>query len=245
MANTAASTFITRALDFMSRISTGTSRSGRTMENMAMDWLNTALFRMSKKHDFRELYKQYTANTADGTKLYAMPSNWKVMLDLRVIDGFSSRKLKHIRYRQYDAAYPYPEDDTEDLPEFYIPFGNDFELYPIPDAVYAMYIKTIQWPTVITATTNLIDYEPNKDDLVLAYMLAEGFGFLQMLTDAAKWETTAKDRLKSAIELERRMPDWAPQGVGFDSIEQTAWAEDQYDTSTGQWIVQPFLKRKL
>ena len=245
MANTTAGTLITRSLDYISRASTGTTRSGQTMENMAMSWLNTAMMRISKLHDFREMYKLYTRDTVASTKSYTFPGNYKVILSLRVEDGTSSRKLEMILPQRLDKARPYPEDDSEDKPSVYVPYGNEFELIPIPDAAYTMYIRTIQWPSSITSTATTIDYEPNKDDVILAYMLADAFNYLQMLTDATKWEGTANKRLAEAISIEERLPDWNPVAEGFSSIPREYTSSDRYDTVTGEWIVNPFLLRNL
>jgi len=243
MANTAASTLITRALDYISRASTGTTRSGQTMENMAMSWLNAAMMRISKMHDFREMYKQYSMDTSDGVKGYTFPTNWKVILDMRMMDGTNSRKLRMESPEFLDKYRPYPEGDSEDISYTYIPFGNDFDVYPIPDATYAMYCKCITWPAVIAATATLIDYEPNKDDVILAYMLSDAFNFLQLLTDAAKWETTAKARLAEAYKVDTRKPDWNPVAQGFSSVPGEYFAEDRYDATAEEWIVNPFIFR--
>jgi hypothetical protein len=245
MANTQAGTLITRCLDYISRASTGTTRSGQTLENMAMSWLNAAQMRISKVHDFREMYKIYTRDTIADTKSYAFPTNWKVVLSLRVEDGTASRKLGMVRPEQLDKYRPYPEDDPTSTPQIYVPYGNDFELVPIPDAAYTLYMRTVMWPTVITSTATAIDYEPNKDDVILAYMMADAYNYLQMLTDASKWEGVAKQRFAEAYKIDTNRPDWNPVAEGFQSIDGEHFAEDRYDTTTGEWIVNPFLMRKV
>ena len=217
MANSAASTLITRTLDNLSRASTGTTRSGDTLSNLAIDWLNRTMLRMSRKYDFREMYKKYSSATVDGQKSYAFPTNWKIIIDMTVIDGFSSKKLELVLPQYFDKVIPYPEQFTERCPTWYAPYGNNFDLYSIPDTAYTMYCRSVQWPTIITSIATLIDYEPNKDDIIVAGMTAEGFRHLQAFEDAAFYDKEFKERLAEAIDLEERLPDWDPVGRGFNS----------------------------
>ena len=187
MPNTTASTLITRALDNINRASNGTTRSGSTMSTLMIDYLNRAMNRMSRKHDFREMHKTYSASTVASQKSYSFPDNYKVIKDLRVIDWLSSRRLHMMHQRTFDEYHPYPEINTTNRPEVYTPFGNAFDLYPIPNAVYTMYIRTIQWPTVISSTSSAIDYFPDKDDIIVSCMTSDGFKHLQMFEDGVLW----------------------------------------------------------
>lgn len=245
MANTTASTLIDKCLDNISRSSAATTRSGTTLESKGIDWLNTAMIRLSKAHDFREMFKIYERATVSDTKTYTFPTNWKVVLSLRLEDGSSSRKLGVRLPQELDEHRPMPENDSNETPIVYVPYGNTFELDPIPNDAYTLKLRTIQWPTKITATTDTIDYEPNKDDVIHAYMMEEAFDYLQMLTDAEKWVERRKNRLEEAIDLEERLPDLEPIAEGFSSVKGEHYAEDQYDTTTGEWIVNPFLRRKV
>jgi len=229
MPNTSSGTLITRALNHLSRISTGTTRSGGTMETEGISWLNTAMNRMSRYYDFREMHKQYTDATVADAKLYTLPTNWKIIQNIRLINGTQSITLKKYQARRFDKSFPYPEGDSTDQPVWYIPWGNEFEIYPIPDAAYTINMKTIQWPTVIADTSTLIDFEPNKDDVVLAFMIAEGFRFLQTYTDATEWENTAKLKLRESIRLELNDPDWEPIPRGFNSGQHNSPLGDYYN----------------
>ena len=220
MANTTASTLINRALDHVSRAATGTTRSGSTMETEAIYQLNTAMRRISRYYDFREMKKLYDGATIDGSKIYTFPTDWKVIIDIRLINDSQSIKLRRKLSSTQDKWFPYPEGDSEDQPSFYAPWGNDFEVYPIPDAAYTMRMRTVQWPTTITVGTDIIDYEPNKDDVILAFMVSGLFAYLQMYTDSTEWGSKAKVALLEAMKLERRQPDWNPKGIGFMSAER-------------------------
>ena len=215
MSNTIASTLITRALDNVSRLGTTTTKSGTTLSNFGIDVLNRTMTKMSREHDFREHRKIYSASTADGTKNYALPTGWKTIYDLRLIDGSSSRKLEHAQGQHFDEMVAYPENQSEGRPCWYVPYGNTMDLYPIPDAAYVMYIKCTIWPTTITATTDSVSYDSDKDDLLVYGMTEELFGLLQMHEDAAVYNGKFRVSLKEAIDIDGKYPDWNPVGRGF------------------------------
>lgn len=234
MANTAASTIITRTLDNLNRASAGTTRSGSTMETQSIAWLNRIMYRISRQHDFPELLKKYSSATVDGTKNYSFPTNYKTIFDLTVIDGYSSVKLALVLPEHFDKRIPYPEQYTERLPRWYVPYGDSFDLYPIPDDAYTLYCRCVLWPTIITATSDLVSFTPDKDDILVAGMTKEGFAYLQMYEDAAYWTKEYATLLQEAIALDRKLPDWYPVAQGFDSGYST--------TFIGEYWNDPFIR---
>lgn len=216
MANTAAGTLINRALDNVSRLGTTTTRNGTTLSNFGIDVLNRVMFRMARKHDFRECRQIYTASTVASTRNYAFPTNYKTIYDLRLIDGMSSRKLEHFQGQSFDRVAPYPESMSEGKPIGYIPYGNNFDLFPIPDAAYVMTIKCTIWPTIITATTDVVTYDSDKDDCLVYGITGELFSLLQMHEDAAVWKNEFRTALREAMNHDNYYPDWNPvaQGTG-------------------------------
>jgi len=174
------------------------------------------MFKVSRRHDFREMYNiNTTTPTVDGTKNYNFPTNYKVIISIRVIDGTNSKKLTMLLPNRFDQLFPYPEDDSEGRPDYYIPLGNTYDLYRIPDAAYDTEIRNIQWPTVITATSDLISYEPNKDDMIVSGMTVEAFKHLQLYEDAALWAVSFKAELDDAVLADEDMLDFQPRGAGF------------------------------
>lgn len=216
MSNTTASTLINRALDNASRLSTTTTKAGTTLSNFGIDVLNRTMTRMARKHDFRELKKIYSTSTIHATRTYAFPAQYKTIYDFRVIDGSSSVKLELAQGQYFDEMVPYPEAQTEGRPRWYVPYGNNFDLYPIPDAVYTVYLKCTIWPTIITATTDSVVFDSDKDDLLVYGMTEELFQLLQMHEDAAVYGAKFKIAFKDAIDVDGKYPDWNPVGRGFD-----------------------------
>jgi len=187
------------------------------MSTLAIAWMNRVLTRISRRHDFKELQKTYSASTIASQKTYGFPSNYKIIVDLKVIDGYESTKLILVLPPNFDKVIPYPEDDTEDKPVWYVPFGLNFELYPIPDTAYTLNTRAVIKPTTITATTDTLDYTDDKDDIIFAGMMTEGFYHLQMYEDALFWEKEFLTRLAEAISVEEHIPDYVPIGKGYSS----------------------------
>jgi|WetSurMetagenome_2_1015567.scaffolds.fasta_scaffold596150_1 hypothetical protein len=216
MANTAASTLINLALDNASRLGTTTTKNGTPLSTFGITVLNRTMYRISRKHNFRECKKTYSAATIDGTKSYTFPPTYKTIHDIRLIDGSSSLKLVHLQSQYFDDVVAYPENHTEGRPGWYIPYGDNFDLYPIPDAVYTMYTRCTIWPIVITASTDLVTYKPDKDDLLVYGMTEELFQLLQLHEDAAVYNGKFRVALREAIDLDSNYPDWSPVGQGFE-----------------------------
>lgn len=220
MANTLAGTLITRALDNAARLGTTTTRNGTALTDFGIDVLNRTMMRMSRKHDFRECRKTFQASTTANVKNYALPTNYKTIHDLRLIDGSSSRKLEHAQTQHFDEMVAYPENETTSRPGWYIPYGHSFDLFPIPDTSYTMYMKCAVWPTTVTATTEYVTYDSDKDDLLVCGMTYELFRLMQMHEDAAVWLADFRVELRSAIDLDGKYPDWNPVSRGFGFTQQ-------------------------
>jgi len=217
MANSAASVLITETLDNLSRASTTTTRSGATLSSQAMSWLNRTQLEASKATNFVELERLYQSATVDGTKNYSFPVNYKEILTVRCIDGTNSFKLRVMLSHIFDKYFPYPEGDSEDRPNIYVPRGNSFDLYPIPDGIYTVQCRVNLLPTIVTTTADLISFEPSKEDMLVSGMTYRGFRYLQMYEDAAYWKGEYRDLLRQAVLNNEACPDWEPVGHGFDT----------------------------
>lgn len=219
MANTLASVLITECLDNLARASTGTTRSGATLESKALEWLNKTEMDISKRHDFREMKKRYQMSTADGIKSYNFPTSYKNICSMKLFETtnpYNSRKLKLWLPQSTDKKVPYPEGDTENIPLVYAPYGNVFDLLPIPDRVFTIEARVILYPTKITDVSSSVNYEPNKDELIVSGMTYRGFMYLQSYDDAKAWKNDYRDFFNSAVDLDIDEPDYSPVGEGFD-----------------------------
>src|SRR3990167_4918543 len=180
MASSLASTLITRALDNLSRAAAGTTRSGADMNTKGIEWLNSSMLFMSRKHDFIECKSTSsgvtgTSVTVANTKTYTFPSGWKSIYDVILLDGTNSRKLRMKLWPKYVRETPYPAVDSTGTPVYYSPYTNSFDVNPVPDAVYSMPIHYAIWPTTITVITASCIYETDKDDVLVSGMTYKGF----------------------------------------------------------------------
>jgi hypothetical protein len=227
MVNSAASIHITRCLDNLSRAGVGTTRSGATLSDKGLEWLNSALYRVSKKHDFRELVRLYQATTIASIKTYTTPVSYKSIKSIRLIDGLNSYKLIAVAPREFDRFIANPAASTTGRPLWYALYGNNIELYPVPDAAYTLYMRNPDWPATITVSSTLIDYSPDKDTLIVADMTASGFRYLQMYEDAMVWDKEFVKLLKEATDDDDDEPDMEYVGLGFDSALQEGQPQTQ------------------
>jgi len=188
---------------------------------MAITWLNNAILFLSRKHDFRDLEATYSASTVASQKGYSTPTNTSKIYAVTIQDDTNSRKLICITQQHFDKVVPRPEAYTTGRPTWYIEFGSHIDLYPIPDAVYTMYMRVYLSPTIVTATTDTISYTPDKDDIIAAYMTKEAFQHYQMFEDALLWKKDFDEKLKYAILTDEEQPDNPPVARGFDSNRAT------------------------
>jgi hypothetical protein len=201
-------------LDNLGRSGEATTRSGTTMSTMALRWLNFAQWMIAREEDL--LYDERTSSALDGRQHYDFPSDTRAVFSLRVEDGLSSKKLICEMPSNMDKYVPKPNETSEGLPDYYVPFytNKTFELYRIPDATYVLRLRMSYWPTDITLTT--YSSYTRMDDALVAYAVSLGFKYLQELEDAAWWEKEAAKVLGRCIKAEREfLPDWEPEYLGF------------------------------
>lgn len=227
---TLASTLITRCLDNLAKAGAGTTRSGITVTTLGITWLNNAMLALARKHDFKELTKTYTGATVTSQKTYSQPASTKILYNVRVQDGTNSRKLIPVIQKHLDRVVPYPEGETTGIPVWYSEYGQSFDVLPLPDAVYTMYVRVQLWPTTVTATTDTITYNSDKDDIIVAYMTKEAFQHYQMYEDAKIWNDDFKLKIKDAILTDDAQPDWDPVARGFNSARNTPFVGEPWNS---------------
>jgi hypothetical protein len=215
---------ITEALDNLSRLGSGTTRSSTTLSTMGARWVNRAQVEVARKYDM--LFKTSTASTLASTQTYAFPTNLRALYTLICEDGTNSRKLKLLMPWQFSKLVAKPSEEPTNRPGFYVPYNysNQFELFPIPDAAYILRMRHSCWPTDLStdaATSDYHVYGIDLDDVLVYLVTSYGYQWLQELVDAKYWRDQAMLRLKEVYTAERdSFPDWDPKGEGF-STEST------------------------
>ena len=85
--------------------------------------------------------------TSKDVARYSPPTDTKNILGITLQDGASSRPLKAIYFRLFDQLRPNLRQTTAARPTHYIDYGSYFELYPLPDKAYPMYVRYSKYPT--------------------------------------------------------------------------------------------------
>ncbi len=180
--------------------------------------VNDALLAISMVRDFDELIvtNEEDAYTATSQKSYNWSTDWsltrlKKILSIRLMSTTESRKLVWIPPQELDDVLPYVETISEGKSTHYtqnIGSGN-FELIPIPDDVYPLYIRYSQWPAILTNETDTTPYAHLDTqtiflakDIANAYLSGDYFDFAQRaqgyLTAGVKEDMREPDQLRVA-----------------------------------------------
>ena len=226
-------------LDNLSRGSDSLTRSGVTLADRVVTYLNRAQVEIGRKYDF--LFKESTASTMPSQKTYALPVNINALYTIRVEDGLDSRKLTCVMPSDFDRFIPKPDATVvERRPDFYIPYktSNQFELYPIPDASYTLRVRHSVWADNLLTDSSTCDYTVagmDVDDVLISLATAYGWKWLGELVDAAAWRKEGLDTLKEVYKNSiSGFPDWSPVGKGFKSgYSSGGFVERTFNDPTG------------
>jgi len=153
-------------------------------------------------HDFSCLKREKYADTEDGVKSYTFPSTMKSFYDLRLCESGKQIKLVTLTPMYQDSVRPYPEDNSEGKPVRYIPWGRYFELSPIPDAIYTLYIRCIVYP-------DTMETGDASDLLYMDEVIIKCAGWLTVLSlnlekDIRRFKSEYRDLLTGAIRTDQR-----------------------------------------
>ena len=186
--------------------------------------INDALKAIAMVQDFDELIVTDTTNalTVDGQKTYNWETDWlltrpKQIYSIRLMSTTESRKLIWIPSQELDSILPYAESLAENKSTHYTQGAGsgNFELIPIPDAAYSLYIRYSQWPAVLTDDGDTTPYT-NLDqqtiflakDIANAYLSGSYFDFAERakgyLTAGIKEDLTKPDQLRVAKPFSSR-----------------------------------------
>jgi hypothetical protein len=176
------------------------------IETRVNRWINITLIELAKHVDFRELDQIWETETVVSQKRYTAPSRVKVVRSMRVQDASQSQKMIGLLPREFDRLYPFPEDDTEDMPYIYVYYAGAFEFYPIPDGVYTIKARLGVFPQELLVDTQSPDISVG-DRAIIAYTTGIGFAALQEAEQAGIWFAETQSILQADGYLEQRIGD--------------------------------------
>jgi hypothetical protein len=201
--------------------------------------INNAQRVIARTADFDELktWDLTNAVTVAHQKNYIIPSGWalvrlKDILSIKLMDTSNSRKLTYKSPTELDALIPYPEDLGEQRCSWYTQRGNTVELFPIPDAVYTLYIYHTQWPLDLSADTDNMSFSDDLDDVVVSIASDMANAILDGVS-GVDWASRAKALLGGAVQEDLNRPDRVFQAKPFDAGTTTY---------TGEYWKQPFVR---
>lgn len=173
---------------------------------------------LARMHDFDELRGRATINTAVTgsaandkivalTPLYlgGLSQTLRKIYSIRLFAaGAQSRKLKKIIPRRWDTLVPEPEFYARGKPSHYVQWKKDeIELWKVPDAVYTMHFRYLNWPAAIGADGTFLTLE-NVDDLIISLScsyVALSAGHLQRSNEFYRaFANGARDAFREDIE---------------------------------------------
>lgn len=157
--------------------------------------------------DFSCLKKEKYADTEDGTKIYTFPADdtngyMKSFYDIRLCESGKAVKFTPLTAQYQDGIRPYPEDDAEGKPTKYIPWGTYFELSPIPDDAYTLYLRCLMYPSdMATGDSSDLLY---MDEVIIKCADWLTVLSLNLEKDIRRFKGDYRDLLQGAIATDRR-----------------------------------------
>lgn len=224
--------------DFRDEVRGNIKRDTNGVSNARINrWVNWAKDYLADLHTYEEMrYKDTSKETTDGDNSLTWPTRMKDLYSATVQDGARSRKLTYVVARDFDTVIPRPATYSEGLPEWYVDYGSSFELFPIPDATYSVYIRISKYPADLSGDSDTCDLL-RKDALITAIATTFGFWSLREIEDASYWGGELVVALyEASLTGDHSAEDWVPIARGFGGSEATL---------QGNWWENPFTGRRV
>jgi hypothetical protein len=231
---------VTEIGDAVGKTLTASAVSGTLLQDRIVYYLNAAQRRIARYHSFYELNGlKEDAYTADTIKTYPLETGTnnlgltrvKDINTIRLIDSANSIKLKRWHHRKFDIRFPRPENYATGRPTIYTRWGNNLELFRIPNATYTLEIRYTKWAQDLATDAQVSDFV-NKDELLIAAGIFETYLALEEYTDAQIHYPLFLGKLKDAAMDDKSDIDWEPVAdAGMDRITSGEPWLDPYGTS--------------
>ncbi len=211
---------------------------GRTDQDSRLTTaLNIAQTVIAREHLWSELFaSQSTTLTITGNaqtdKVFALPSDLRDILTVRIQDSSNSsraRKLVPIQYNKFDESIPEPERYTTGIPSVYTRFNTNIELWRVPDKAYTLHLRYLKWPAAFSDSNGSAKSTlENKDDLIIYYTNAYLFKSLGKQDMADKWMAEYERALRKAKHEDTDQPDSALRPMRENKLGPTDYWLDPF-----------------
>lgn len=214
---------VTIVADALGKSQNASAISGALLGDRCVDFLNWGQDRISRAYSFDELDAiQESAATVTDVKRYPLITGTnnlgltrpKDISSIRLMDSENSWKLERWSDRKFDKFYPRPENFASGRPRLYIRWGNNIELFKIPDAAYTLHIRYPQWASELSSASSTSDFQ-NKDQVIITAGILEGYLHFEEYASAEVWLQRFLGLLSDSIRAEGDT-DWEPQADSFN-----------------------------
>jgi hypothetical protein len=142
--------------------------------------------------------------TADGTQTYPLTDfspNFKEILNLMLI--YDTNKINRLnRWEGIEVESKFSTTDYKSMPTNYWLWENKLWLYPIPDAVYLLRMKSYNYFPDLNLDTDENEITKNFSNLLIYSVCAEGAHWLQ--EDNTMWMQKYNANLDNIIRYNNR-----------------------------------------
>lgn len=139
---------------------------------IADDYINANYRRLAMSFRFYELEQSTTFATVSGTDSYSVPTGCRETISL--VDTTNRVKLtpKSVDWLEMQDR----TSNSSSPPEFYVRFGSDYLLWPIPDGAYTVRVLYTKLPDELSADADEPVYPPEWHRAIV-WLAASEIGF--------------------------------------------------------------------
>jgi hypothetical protein len=178
-------------------------------------WINDGLKEISSRYDFLALRDSSSFATIASTSTYTLPTDYKSFFTFRIKSSSGYVVVEKLE-EEFDQEYPYPENDAEGVPEYFIKRSTTgYILYPTPDAAYDCVMRYNKWHPTLSADASTHSLESYCDDLVVAASTWKAYASFQETEDVTTWLGMFEKLLKQAIVADGVKPTHMPRLGGY------------------------------
>ena len=145
------------------------------LDDRIPEFIQLAEARHRRDFKIRRMETRVTANTIADTEYYSLPDNFTAMRNIQ-LNTDPKTPLEYLTPEQMDRVRG---GSTTGKPKAYSIIGNNFQLRPIPDAIYEIEMLYFKYFTALSDSNTTNDMLTFHPDLYLYGSLVEAEPYLQ------------------------------------------------------------------
>lgn len=201
--------------------------------------INIAHKQLGREYNWIDLYAekditiQATGDT-DADRRVTLPTDVDDLMTANIIEGATSRKLKHINRREWEFAVPLHQQFQTGKPYAYTWQGKQLLLYKVPEQEYTLRLKYKKIPTPLVEEKDRSDFE-NKEDLIISLALIycyKSIGNTDRLKVEKGFYDDALDQAKSEEKRKFDQSIGSQSNIAFGQYWADPFNRDSYSGSS-------------